>query len=236
MIRTVPALHVCLCGNHGLSGFSQVLKSQEHSINLKCLVRSRHLKPPKECAANRMLSACRFSRPAKQICFTCAHTHKSQGVIKEVGGGIILYQIIHSFSKGDKFAHSISRSGLFCSIQRWAYWQESKTRLITVVQHLRNDTCPAVPRQWIATNSHGGEITKSPAIDGSAELAVPRRVRSKDLLHSSSGGISRESLSFSPLEEDVVKSWSPWSRGGGGRCQDSVQGVGTDPVLPAASL
>lgn len=127
VIHIVPALHVCLCGNHGLSGFSQVLKSQECSIHLKCLLRSWHLKPPKECAANPMLSACRFSQPANQRSFTPAHTHKSQAVIKEAGGGIILSQIIHSFSKGDKSAHIISRSGLFCSTQHWAYWQQSKT-------------------------------------------------------------------------------------------------------------
>lgn len=69
------------------------------------------------CCKHCMLKACRFSQRASQVPSTCAHTHKSQGVIKEGGGGIILYQIIHSFSRGNKFAGSISRSALFCSVQ-----------------------------------------------------------------------------------------------------------------------
>lgn len=42
------------------------------------------------CCKHCMLSARRFSQPASQISFTHAHTHKSQGVIKEASGGIIL--------------------------------------------------------------------------------------------------------------------------------------------------
>lgn len=43
-----------------------------------------------------MLSARRFSQPASQICFTCAHTQKRQGVIIEAGRGIITKSFIHS--------------------------------------------------------------------------------------------------------------------------------------------
>lgn len=64
-----------------------------------------------------MLSARKFSQPANQVYFTCAHAHKRQAVIKQAGGGIILYQFVHSFSRGDKLTDSISRSALFCSIQ-----------------------------------------------------------------------------------------------------------------------
>lgn len=51
------------------------------------------------------------------------------------------------------------------------------------------------------------------------------------------GGISRESVSFFPLEEDVVKSWHLWSRWG--FCQGTLQGFRTgwnyNPVLLDAS-
>lgn len=227
-------LHVCCVESMACQASSRYLKFDivVQLWNVKSVQRSKAIWGVLQCACSGTLM---FSHLGSQTFFTCAH--KRQGTLKMAGGGIILFKLfIHSFSRCNKLVGSISRSGLFCSVQSQATDSGQKPAC----------HCSPASLRWhlpCSTNTVNNNSFPLRAKNRVLVLMIPlswllytvcaQWSYSCSLL----GDISREPAPF------------PFGRGRGdslapvkslGCCQDTLQGSGTgwnnDPVLSAVSL